>query len=146
MEYSSEYMTDFDIIGLSNQGYQAHLEEQTRRNQQEILLFLVPERKMKCTHRLVTPSLPSTPCPPSSPGFTINKYHISGPHAFQPIGNLPTGILREDYINPQDTISKLNDLSGFLAMESISSSHGSRVNHIYYICRLCTPQPCSTLQ
>ena len=68
------YWTQFDIVQLSNQQYQDHLEQQMRLALERgaILTFAYPEQDDQCGHDL------PTPCPPSTP--ILYQYTNSGCH------------------------------------------------------------------
>ena len=108
---------------------------------QAILPFAYPNQENPCDHNM------PTPCPPSTP--ITYQYTNSGRYSFQefvdittnsPDSNLMDSINATHY--EQGAVLLLNSLNKFPVIESISQLHGSKIDHAYYICRLCTPMQC----
>ena len=121
-------ITQFYLIQLANQCYLDQIQRSpppaTERRQ--ILPHLHPTAS-PCQHNLPTPCLPSTPI--------LVQLKNSG-------RNLEIHVVK----GPEDTLKKtaitvLNQLNISPAVEAVSPIHGSRHDHVFYICRLC----CSTI-
>jgi hypothetical protein len=149
-------MSQFQIVQISNKHYQDYVQRHRRitRNNRVIMPLMDPDQS-QCDHDLPTPCPPSTPmptpCPPSTP--IITQCTESGLQSFQAlidpnnnktVSNNMNSIVKTHY--EQDAIFLLNELNEFPVVESISPLLGSRADHAYYICRLCTPGQCEVSQ
>jgi hypothetical protein len=139
-------MSQFQIVQMSNKHHQDHMQRQRQIARANIsILPLAHPDQSQCDHDS------PTPCPPSTP--IIAQCTESGRQSFQglldPNNNNTVSTVMNSIITThyeQEAILLLNGLNKFPVVESISPLLGSRANHAYYICRLCTPIQCGVFQ